>query len=250
MIHLWKQGISCQRPLTSVNNRLVESIELPQFPNTDLTVGGRHRTHTLRLFTFVQGQMWSSLTPLETESYWHMGAFLARLHRHLKQHLRSWTKPISEQAWSLINAPNALDYVEFVMDENHRKLARNVLQTFRDKYAEKLRIANWIPEMDDKDFPIINTAKLIAFGQAIIQGFQCEASKDDWCLTQAERTCLVILVAVRFAQSLILGEHTFRVKDPGNEYVMLTAKQGGWEKLSSLWLTHRADFVNAWTQIK
>ncbi|KAF7259967.1 hypothetical protein EG68_05755, partial [Paragonimus skrjabini miyazakii] len=289
MIHLWKQGISCQRPLTSVNNRLVELVELPQFPSTDLTVGGRKRTHTLRLFTFVQGQMWSSLTPLETESYWHMGAFLARLHRHLKQHLRSWTEPISEKAWSLINAPNALDYVEFVMDENHRQLARNVLQTFRDKYSEKLRITNWIPGMVDKEFPItlihgdpndlnilinrtssddgsldfgildwedcavsrrvydlalmlmymmccettVSTAKLTEFGQAIIQGFQCEASKDDWCLTHAERTCLVILVAVRFAQSLILGEHTFRVKDPGNEYVMLTAKQGGWEKLSS-----------------
>ncbi|KAF6776404.1 hypothetical protein AHF37_06546 [Paragonimus kellicotti] len=184
--------------------------------------------------------MWSSLTPLETESYWHMGAFLARLHRHLKQHLCSWTKPILEQAWSLINAPNALDYVEFVMDEDHRELARNVLQTFRDEYAEKLRITNWIPGMEDKDFPItlihgdpndlnilinrtspddnkldfgildwedcavsrrvydlalmlmymmccettVSTVKLTEFGQAIIQGFQCEASKDDWCLTQ------------------------------------------------------------------
>ncbi|KAA3675335.1 hydroxylysine kinase, partial [Paragonimus westermani] len=154
MIHLWTQGISCQQPLASVNNKLVESIELPQFQSMDLTVGEPHRTHTMRLFTFVQGQMWSSLTPLETESYWHMGAFLARLHRHLKQHLNSWTKPILEPAWSLINAPNALDYVDFVVDEDHRKLARNVLQTFRDNYANKLRITNWVPGMEDKDFPI------------------------------------------------------------------------------------------------
>ncbi|KAA3672171.1 hydroxylysine kinase [Paragonimus westermani] len=95
-----------------------------------------------------------------------------------------------------------------------------------------------------------STAKLAEFGHAIIQGFQCEASKDDWCLTQAERTCLVTLIAVRFAQSLILGEHTFRTKDPGNQYVMLTAKQGGWEKLSSVWLTQKSEFINAWAQIK
>ena len=65
-------------------------------------------------------------------------------------------------------------------------------------------------------------------------------------LTDAEFDALKVLVASRFCQSLVLGAYSYS-KDPGNEYLLLTAKQG-WKVLEQLWRTDKAELYSRWRE--
>ncbi|GAB1602479.1 hydroxylysine kinase-like [Argonauta hians] len=63
-------------------------------------------------------------------------------------------------------------------------------------------------------------------------------------MNQAERDALYVLICCRFAQSLAIGWHTY-VKDPSNEYPILTAA-AGWPLLRRLWQEPRNAMEQRW----
>lgn len=66
-------------------------------------------------------------------------------------------------------------------------------------------------------------------------------------LNQYEMDALKMLIAGRFAQSLTMGEYTHQ-QDPGNEYVLVVAKNG-WRRLRKLWDTPKEDLYSNWQQV-
>jgi hydroxylysine kinase len=105
-----------------------------------------------------------------------------------------------------------------------------------------LMIATDLPEpSSDKIFPLI--------GHYTLRGYLKEGAG---LLKKEELDLLPLIVATRFAQSLCIGEYTARVLEPGNEYVLRTAKYGWshlvytWnnlDKLYELWLNNDNDHV-------
>ncbi|KAG5447305.1 Hydroxylysine kinase [Clonorchis sinensis] len=88
--------------------------------------------------------------------------------------------------------------------------------------------------------------RLAKLGAAIIRGFNSEARDYGMPITGAESQALPALVAARFAQSLIKGHYTSFVSNPGDQYALTTAKQGGWEKLQSLWIDDKEIYSTEW----
>merc|ERR1712212_1105627 len=60
---------------------------------------------------------------------------------------------------------------------------------------------------------------------------------------QLLRTC----VAARYAQSLVMGAYSYQ-QDPGNEYLLITAKTG-WKTLSDFWSLAESDLYREWDNI-
>ncbi|VDP83786.1 unnamed protein product [Echinostoma caproni] len=89
---------------------------------------------------------------------------------------------------------------------------------------------------------------VIRLGSVIMAGFQDQATRDGWPLTVSELNALTTFTAARFAQSLTNAEYTYRVQCPGNDYVLLTEKQGGWSKLQDLWITRKMEYQTAWSR--
>jgi len=53
----------------------------------------------------------------------------------------------------------------------------------------------------------------------------------------------------RWAQSLVLGAWTYK-QDPSNDYVLTTAKNGGWRILTQFWKdTTDEDLMKEWQKI-
>ena len=79
-------------------------------------------------------------------------------------------------------------------------------------------------------------------GGHVLMGFnQCNA------LNEHEFDALRVLTAGRFVQSLVMGAYSYS-QDPGNEYLLLTAKRG-WQVLGKLWETPKADLYLRWRNI-
>ncbi|KER26760.1 hypothetical protein T265_06043 [Opisthorchis viverrini] len=301
MQYLHDQGLLVQRPLLSVNQRTVETIDLPTSHSDPV----HRRCHTMRMLTYIPGQTWSSLTPLQPEVYFEMGRFLARLQKHLREHYSTWNKPVKEHLWTLSNAPQALQYLNTIEDDQKRQLSQRVLNHFLSHYGERLPVTSWTPGIQDAEFPIslihgdpndlniimraipridsteqefefgildwedcsvsrriydlalmlmyamctegpCSAARFAELGAAIIRGFNTEARDYGMPITDAETQALPALVAVRFAQSLIMGHYTAFVSNPGDQYTLTTAKQGGWEKLQSLWIDDKEIYSTEW----
>jgi len=67
-------------------------------------------------------------------------------------------------------------------------------------------------------------------------------------VTSEEMDILPLIVASRFCQSLVMGEHYF-ANDPTNDYVLVTAKCGGWETLQSFWSLPKDELMQKWRSI-
>jgi len=67
-------------------------------------------------------------------------------------------------------------------------------------------------------------------------------------LSPLELDVLPVVAAARFVQSLVLGAHYFK-QNPENEYVLVTAKGGGWETLTDFWAMPRGELFQLWSRI-
>jgi len=96
-------------------------------------------------------------------------------------------------------------------------------------------------------------------GGYFLKGYlkECTLTDQEWFLL---RTCIAarykfnmeILITnfqIRWAQSLVIGAWTYK-QDPSNEYVLVTARGGGWNILASLWKESDDEMlVSAWKDI-
>merc|ERR1719290_725435 len=62
-----------------------------------------------------------------------------------------------------------------------------------------------------------------------------------------ERRLIRTCVAARYAQSLVMGAYSY-AQDPGNEYLLITAKTG-WKTLSDFWSLEKAELYKEWDNI-
>ena len=66
-------------------------------------------------------------------------------------------------------------------------------------------------------------------------------------LNDDEFDSLKILVACRFAKSLVLGAYTYKLSS-GNEYVIVTAERG-WGILRRFWATPKRNVYKRWREV-
>ena len=67
-------------------------------------------------------------------------------------------------------------------------------------------------------------------------------------LPEIEKKILRLMVAARYAQSLVMGAYTY-MQDPSNDYVLITAKNG-WTQLKNFWNLPEKDLYEKWDKIK
>ena len=79
-------------------------------------------------------------------------------------------------------------------------------------------------------------------GGHVLAGYLSERSLNQW-----EWGALKVCVAGRFAQSLTMGEYTYK-QDPGNEYVLVCGKNG-WPRLRRLWDTPQEELYEGWRRV-
>ncbi|XP_014673406.1 PREDICTED: hydroxylysine kinase-like [Priapulus caudatus] len=86
-------------------------------------------------------------------------------------------------------------------------------------------------------------ADLIEVGGHVIAGYFSVKP-----LSDEEFDLLKVCVASRYTQSLVMGEYTYTQTDPGNEYLLTTAK-AGWPQLRRLWSTPKEEIKATWKAI-
>ena len=80
-------------------------------------------------------------------------------------------------------------------------------------------------------------------GGHVLAGYETERHVPD-----LEMHILPVVVAGRWTQSLVLGAYYYSI-DPSNEYVLNTAKNGGWEILRTFWKFPREKIIRDWKEI-
>ena len=66
-------------------------------------------------------------------------------------------------------------------------------------------------------------------------------------LNDTEKDLLKVAMAGRFCQSLVMGAYSYE-QDPGNEYLLVTAKNG-WRVFRALWTTPKEELYKNWEEI-
>lgn len=79
-------------------------------------------------------------------------------------------------------------------------------------------------------------------GGHVIAGYLTEMTLND-----AEFDALRMCLMGRYAQSLTMGEYSYS-HDPGNEYLLTTAKNG-WPQLRKLLATSKEELYRLWREI-
>ena len=80
-----------------------------------------------------------------------------------------------------------------------------------------------------------------------VGGYLLAGYMEEMPLGSVEWDALKILVACRFAQSLVMGAYTHSLV-PDNEYLLVTAVRG-WDILQRFWATPKAAIYKRWKEI-
>ena len=81
----------------------------------------------------------------------------------------------------------------------------------------------------------------------LVGGYVLAGYSEHIQLNDTEKELLKTCIAGRFCQSIVMGAYSYSM-DPGNEYLLVTAKNG-WEPLKNLWATPNDELCKHWDEI-
>ncbi|KAJ7384578.1 hypothetical protein OS493_021209 [Desmophyllum pertusum] len=217
----------------------------------------------VRLLTFVPGKMLNEI-PLNTELLFNAGIAVGRLDRDLKD----FECPRLDRPgflWDLSGVGDSVEQLlEAVNDKRHKKMVREVCESFRKEVEPKLHLlpkqiihgdasyGNIVvtPEKEigfidfgDLNYScrifelatslmfILNVEDDLSCGRTRMAGYFFAGYHSVNPLSDEEMDLLHVLVASRFCQSLVFGAYTSKHNDnngdPSNEYILETARMVG-----------------------
>ena len=95
---------------------------------------------------------------------------------------------------------------------------------------------------------ILNLEGVLKCGRTQMAGHFFAGYSSVHPLSSVELEVLPVLVASRFCQSLVFGAYVSKLVDPGNEYILETAKNG-WENLEEFWKTPKEEVLQLWMEM-
>lgn len=95
---------------------------------------------------------------------------------------------------------------------------------------------------------ILNLEGVLKCGRTQMAGHFFAGYSSVHPLSSEELEVLPVLVASRFCQSLVFGAYVSKLVDPGNEYILETAKNG-WENLEEFWKTPKEEVLQLWMEM-
>ncbi len=272
MTHLSKGGFRVPEPVPDVSGRL---LSLQRLDETE-------SVFVVRVLKFLPGKTLYEVDPWTTEHFFQCGTFVAQMDTHLK----SFSHPAYETRrtiWSLSNVPELKKFTYAVSKSEDRELVDDIVRAFEidvvpveDKLEKGVIHGDFNEQnilMSNSDGGEFSVFGVIDFGDsqksclvydlAITVMYMMTRCKvvdpNDVCgyvlagytksreLPVLEWDVLRVCVAARYAQSLVLGSYTY-LTDPGNEYVLITAKEG-WRVLRSFWTCDKDDLYVRWKSI-
>lgn len=184
--------------------------------------------------------------------------------------------------------PALESYTHAVSDSSHKELVLQVCRRFKEEVLPKLPCLNkqvihadlsdqniilTNSKSDDDcryDFCIIdfahlnksyrvfevavslmyhmNTDMAITVGRLQTAGNILAGYQSTFPLSELELDLLYVSVAARFCQSLVIGAYTYKHIDPGNAYLLVTAKKG-WEVFQEYLNTSKEEVLGIWRSI-
>jgi hydroxylysine kinase len=239
----------------------------------------------VRVLKFVPGKILYDIDPWTTDHLFQCGTYLSKMDKELQSFDHKGLEARSSYIWFLSSAPKVKEYIFAVDNEDHKKLVTSIIDAFlnevepvkdqlasgpihgdfneqnillieREKGSGKYDVHAAIDFGDAHKNPLVyDLAITIMYlmtrctqihpsmaGAHVIAGYQTVRK-----ITDLEMSLLRTLVASRYAQSLTLGAYAYS-KDPGNEYLLTTAKNG-WKNLTEFWDIPPEELYTEWRKI-
>jgi len=240
----------------------------------------------VRLLTFLPGKTLAQVTPWTAEMLNQAGQFVAKIDVALKD-FQDPVFSTTYNIWFMKNVLDVRKYLPDIRGSDRRELCAQILDEFETAVTPLIpqldsgtihgdfNEQNILVEKEQEagnnnyrvcgviDFGDTNEAAYVfelavavmylmlkypemdpnLAGAHIIAGYSKHRD-----VTEEELSILPVIVACRFCQSLVIGEHKF-ADDPTNEYVLDTAKCGGWEVLQDFWSQPKQELIQKWKEI-
>ncbi|PSN46930.1 Hydroxylysine kinase [Blattella germanica] len=271
-LYLEKHGIKCPQPIKNLNSQYYSLEDLSQD-------GTESSKHIVRMLTYEPGKLLKQV-PCTNETLFNIGKFTAKLDQELKDFYHPFYDN-NKSIWSLESIPLVRKFTYAVKDEQKNKLVNAAIDAFEREALPKISVlekgmihgdineqnvvmatekpCNVAAILDLGDTQrscyvfelavnlcymiLISTDEdPIAAGGHVIAGYTSVRP-----LPESELHLLKICICARLSQSLVMGAHTY-LQDPGNEYLLDTAKKG-WTILKVLWELQDEELIVKWEKI-
>ncbi|MCL4132682.1 UNVERIFIED_CONTAM: hypothetical protein GTU68_049946 [Idotea baltica] len=242
-----------------------------------------HKTspeNIVRLFSYIPGKLMMEVTYTK-QLLFEVGQITGKIDNVLKNFSNASIRNRTYM-WQLQYVPQIVKYLHAVEEEQKQKLIKEVLSSW-DSLVEPaipllekgfihgdLNEQNILVEADNQNPSLSHICGILDFGDVsysplifelaitityvvlevnsidsneaagyVIAGYETERK-----VTDVEWNILRECVAARMAQSLVLGAFSYTL-NPGNEYVLCTAKKG-WQRLAKLWSAPKEQLIANW----
>ena len=248
-----------------------------------LTTDNKTSQNIVRLLKFIPGKTFYEIEPWTTDHFYQCGEFLARMDKSLATFSHT-AYDNRNSIWFLSSIPAVKDFVSAVTDDEKRKLVVDIIDKFCEivipasKELEKgiihgdfneqnilcqksdatgeYEISSVIDFGDSQYNPLLYEVsiaimymmtKCTVISPTMAGGHVLAGYIKHRDLPMLERKLVRTCVAARYAQSLVMGAYSYS-QDPGNEYLLITAKTG-WKTLSDFWSLGEDELYKQWDSI-
>jgi len=275
ILHMAEAGLAVPEPVKNLAGNL-KSLETLKTNNKD-------SQNIVRLLKFIPGKTFYEIETWTTAHFYQCGEFLARMDKSLE----AFKHPAynnRNSIWFLSSIPAVKDFVSAVTDDKNRKLVVDIIDQFcetvvpassqlekgiihgdfneqnilcqKNEGSGEFEIFSVIDFGDSQYNPLLYEVsiavmymmtKCTVIPPAMAGGHVLAGYIKHRDLPPLERKLLRTCVAARYAQSLVMGAYSYS-QDPGNEYLLITAKTG-WKTLSDFWSLDQAELYKEWDNI-
>lgn len=273
IMHMAKAGLAVPEPQRTLSGSLA-SLET----GVDRTDPGI--TNIVRLLKFIPGKTFYEIETWSTAHFLQCGEFIARMDNSLATFSHK-AYDSRNSIWFLSSMPEVRNFISAVPDEKRKQLVTEVIDEFcatvlpnvdkldqqiihgdfneqnilcrQDAASGEDEIYSVIDFGDSQRNPLLYElgitimymmTKCTVVEPAQAGGYVVSGYLRHRELPPLERRLLRVTVAARYAQSLVMGAYSY-AQDPGNEYLLITAKTG-WDTLAAFWALGREELYREW----
>jgi len=276
ILRMARAGLDVPEPVANVQGKLksIEELEInPGVQGTEVT------KNVVRLLKFIPGETLYQVQTWTEKHFYQCGAFVAKIDLALQSfhHPAFLTR---DSIWFLSSIPAVRQFTSAVEDSERNKMIHQILDCFCDTVIplqDKLESGILHGDVNEQNILMrkINNDhvvhSVIDFGDAqrnplvyelaiTIMYMMTKCQEPNMAgghvlagylqhrhLPHVERRLLRVCVAARYAQSLTMGAYSY-LQNPGNEYLLITAKTG-WETLTSFWQLSQKELYAGWDNV-
>ena len=231
----------------------------------------------VRVLKFIPGKILYDVDPWTAEHFRQCGDMIGRVAVALKD-FKHEAYDTRDSIWFLSSIPRVKKFTAVIENEKQRKLALDIFDAFerdvspvqgdlesgyihgdfneQNIIVREDRLHGIIDFSDSQKNPVVfdlaigimyMMTRSSGVEHNLVGGHVLAGYRKHRAPPEREVSLLRTLVAARFAQSLTLGAHAFL--QTGDEYVLVTAKEGGWQTLERFWRLPADELYAGWNNV-